>query len=722
MKKIIPLLSLGLLSAVDSYSQNPIISWQKSYGGSSYEGAYLIRQTTDNGYIVCGYNWSTDKDVHGHHGSSGWAADGWVVKLDAAGDTAWTISLGGTSDDYANAVAETPDGGFIVVLQSYSNNGDLTVNYGGTDYWLVKLTAIGQIQWKKSLNGTSYDVPLSVVVNSNHTFAVTGYSGSSNADFPANKGYEDVWVHKFDSTGSIIWKKNYGGTDTDEGWYIDKTFDGGYVIAGNSWSNDGDVSGNHGYNDCWVFRIDSVGTLLWQKSLGGSYREYGNAVQQTTDGGFIVGAMSWSDDGDVDTNKGGYDYWLIKLDGSGNIQWQKSYGSTYHDYCNSVIQSSDGGYFAAGYSGFGDADVGVSLGMEDFWILKLDNSGAVQWKEVLGGDSLDYAFSAIHTNDGGYAIAGITRSFDNDVTENNGEADLWVAKIQCNPPFTPSICLVTVDSASQKNLIVWEKTGLTGYIESFNVYKEGSFAGVYNLIVNSPVTSISEYLDIASDPKTKANRYKLSTVDTCGFESPLSSEHKTMHLTVNKGGINNEINLIWENYEGFSFGTYLIYAGSLSQFDSVDAIANTLTSYSIWPPYDSTWNDFFVAVVHPAGCTSTKMLKSYNSSKSNTASLSVNPGIERRNSVNGLINIFPNPLTEQSVIIVDIPMPAKVIVSIDNLIGQNIMTLEPESYTINGKYLIKAGHLKKALIAGIYCVRVTFDGGVYNAVKLSVIR
>ena len=135
------------------FSQNNLIEWQKSYGGTSYEGAYQVKQTSDGGYIVCGYAWSNDGDVKGHHGTNGWYPDGWVMKLNANGDTLWTKSLGGTYEDYANSVIETDDGNFVVALQSQSTDGDVSANKGGWDYWVVKLNPSGSILWEKSFGG-----------------------------------------------------------------------------------------------------------------------------------------------------------------------------------------------------------------------------------------------------------------------------------------------------------------------------------------------------------------------------------------------------------------------------------------------------------------------------------------------------------------------------------------------------------------------------------------
>ncbi|MCD6097265.1 T9SS type A sorting domain-containing protein [bacterium] len=170
---------------------------------------------------------------------------------------------------------------------------------------------------------------------------------------------------------TIQWQKCLGGSGYDYAYSIQQTDDGGFIVAGYSNSNDGDVSGNHGERDYWVVKLNSAGDLVWQKSLGGSSWDEAWSIQQTSDGGFIVAGYSESNDGDVSGHHGGYDYWVVKLDSAGDIVWQKCLGGSYWDYAYSIQQTFDGGYIVAGESRSNNGDVSGNHGWGDYWVVKL---------------------------------------------------------------------------------------------------------------------------------------------------------------------------------------------------------------------------------------------------------------------------------------------------------------------------------------------------------------
>jgi hypothetical protein len=230
--------------------------WQKSFGGSLFDRAYSIQQTTDGGYIVAGESGSTDGDVTGNHGS----ADGWVVKLDSSGKIIWQKSLGGSSIDFSNSIQQTTDGGYIVAGYSFSNSENVTGNHGDFDSWVVKLNSSGNITWQKSLGGSNRDEAKSIQQTTDGGYIVAGYSYSINGDVTGNHGGFDSWVVKLNSSGNITWQKSLGGSENDEATSIQQTTDGGYIVAGYAWSNDGDITGNHSSRDYWVVKLSSVHT------------------------------------------------------------------------------------------------------------------------------------------------------------------------------------------------------------------------------------------------------------------------------------------------------------------------------------------------------------------------------------------------------------------------------------------------------------------------------
>ena len=305
------LLALILFNGVNnkSYAQAPTIQWQKCLGGTVTDEANSIQQTSDGRFIVAGYTFSNDGDVSGNHGNS----DYWVVKLNSSGDILWQRCLGGTDDDYAYSIQQTSDGGFIVAGQTYSNDGDVSGNHGYDDAWVVKLNSSGDIEWQKCLGGTDDDYAYSIQQTSDGGFIVAGQTYSNDGDVSGNHGYDDAWVVKLNSSGDIEWQKCLGGTNDDRAYSIQQTSNGGFIVAGYTYSNDGDVSGNHGYWDTWVVKLNSSGDIEWQKCLGGTSDDYANSIQQTSDSGFIVVGYTFSNDYDVSENHGYDDAWVVKL-------------------------------------------------------------------------------------------------------------------------------------------------------------------------------------------------------------------------------------------------------------------------------------------------------------------------------------------------------------------------------------------------------------------------
>lgn len=423
MKKII--LYFALSANICALAQVPAIQWQKSFGGSNYDNAACIKQTSDGGYIVAGSTESVNGDVTMNHGLK----DCWVVKLNGSGILQWQKSFGGTSDDVANSISQTSDGGFILAGYSYSNNGDMTANHGSEDFWVAKLDASGSLQWQKSLGGTSSDIAKSVIQTPDGGYLVAGTTYSNDNDVSGAHGSSDGWLVKLDTSGVVQWQKAVGGTVNDRANYIQNTSDGGYVMAGSTFSNDGDVSVNHGSNDSWIVKLSVSGAIQWQKTLGGTNAEEANSIEQTTDGGYVLGNYSYSNDGDVMGNHGSSDCWVVKTDSNAVIEWQKSLGGSGDDIANTVQQTTDGGFIMIGNTVSNNQEVSGNHGLYDVWIIMFSQSGVVQWLKTLGGTGVDFAANILQTTDGGYALTAYTGSHDGDVTSNHGQTDYWVVKL-----------------------------------------------------------------------------------------------------------------------------------------------------------------------------------------------------------------------------------------------------------------------------------------------------
>ena len=419
-------------AAVIANAQNlPVLQAQKCLGGGSNDLAKIIQQTKDGGCIVAGYSFSNDGDVSGNHGNL--YPDCWIVKLSNRGAIQWQKCLGGSGDDEANSIQQTKDGGYIVAGFTLSNDGDVSGNHGFSDYWVVKLNSTGAIQWQKCLGGNSWERAQSVQQTADGGYIVAGNSNSNDGNVSGNHGTDDFWIVKLSNAGAIQWQKCLGGSDGETPYSIQQTTDGGYIVAGFTLSNDGDVSGNHGYFDYWIVKLNSAGAIQWQKCLGGTgVYDIAYSIQQTADEGYIVAGETSSNNGDVSGNHGFGDYWVVKLTGAGIIQWQKCLGGSDCDKAYSIRQTTDGGYIVAGSTGSKDGDVSNKHGRADYWVVKLTGAGVIEWQKCLGGNMNDNAYSIEQTTDGGYIVAGVSDSNNGDVYGNHGGDDYWLVKLSAS--------------------------------------------------------------------------------------------------------------------------------------------------------------------------------------------------------------------------------------------------------------------------------------------------
>ncbi len=272
-----------------------------------------------------------------------------VASLSAQPAIQWQKTYGGSSHDQLYSIQQTTDGGYISVGVTTSNNGDVFGNHGGFEFWVVKLTENGSIQWKKSFGGSNNDWPYYIQQTNDGGYIMSGMTMSNNGNVSGNHGDRDGWVVKLNEAGGIQWAKTLGGSGPDEAWSVIQTSDGGYIVAGSSGSNDGDVTVNHGFNDVWIVKLSEAGVIQWQKSLGGSNLDGAKSIIQTADGGYILAGESMSNDGNVSVNHGNTDFWIVKLNVEGAIEWEKSLGGIGLDVARSVCQLNNGSYVVAGY-------------------------------------------------------------------------------------------------------------------------------------------------------------------------------------------------------------------------------------------------------------------------------------------------------------------------------------------------------------------------------------
>ncbi|PKL84743.1 MAG: hypothetical protein CVV22_11180 [Ignavibacteriae bacterium HGW-Ignavibacteriae-1] len=415
------------VNQIDPNNPAPQIEWQKTYGGSKDDRAYSIQETSDGGYIVVGESRSNDGDVTENKGDY----DVWIFKLTIDGIIEWQKTYGGSNEDFAYSIKETKDSGYIVAGWTRSNDGDVTENKGYYDYdvWILKLTFDGSLEWQKTFGGRHLDFAQSIQETSDGGYIVAGNASSEDGDVTDSKGLGDVWVVKLSIDGNIEWQKTFGGSETDYANSIEKTRDGGYIVAGQSRSNDGDVSKNKGEHDVWILKLSTDGNIEWQMSFGGSSLEFAFSAHETKDGGYIVVGFAESNDGDITNNKGSWDAWVLKLRFDGSLEWQNTFGGSGSDSFRSVQEASNGGYVIVGSTGSNNGDVTKNKGMSDALVIKYEIDGSIEWQKTYGGTLSDGLRSIQETSDGSYIVAGFSNSNDGDVTENKGQSDVWVVKL-----------------------------------------------------------------------------------------------------------------------------------------------------------------------------------------------------------------------------------------------------------------------------------------------------
>ncbi|MEJ7912457.1 MAG: hypothetical protein WKF70_04835, partial [Chitinophagaceae bacterium] len=434
-----------LFSAAATAFAQPSIQWQKCLGGTNEDYANSIRSTKDGGSIVVGGASSNNGDVTSSNGSS----DFWVVKLNAAGSIQWQKALGGTGSEMANSVEQTSDDGYIIAGYTFSNNLTVSGNSGFQDFWLVKLDVNGNLQWQKSLGGSSMDYAYSVIQTADGGYLAGGNTSSTNGAVTGNHGGDDGWIVKLDAGGAIMWQKCYGGSGLDEIRSVYQSVEGGYIMTGYTTSVDGDVSGNHGASDLWVIKIGAQGNIEWQKAFGGNSFDAGYKILPTSDGGYMISGNTRSNDGDASGNHGDLDAWLVKIDATGMLQWQKCYGGSGADWAISFFQTPDNNYIVGAQTLSYNGDAVGNHGGLDKLILKISNAGALQWKKCFGGSQWDYLDEIVPTPDGSFISTGSARSNDGDVEGLHGSGyDLWVVK------YGPDLrCLPSVRIAASRNNI-----------------------------------------------------------------------------------------------------------------------------------------------------------------------------------------------------------------------------------------------------------------------------
>jgi hypothetical protein len=375
MKLFIPFILFSFLSnAIVSHAQQIDTVWTKTFGGADWDNAASVHQTDDGGYILAGFTESLGNGPR----------DLWLVKTNDMGDTLWTRTYGGSNQENGYQARQTAEGGYVVVGQTNSFNS------AGYDLYFLRLNAAGDTAWTKTYGGSGSDNGRDIKIVSTGGYIISGSLGSDAWILRTNEsgdtlwttimdqgesevaesvceapdggfvavgatgafGVADVYLIKVNNIGDSLWAKTFGGPGYDWGHAILGTSEGGYIVVGTT------QTFGAGDNDIWLLRMDASGDTLWTRTIGTSETERGFSISNTADGGYIISGMTNAN------TSGGDDGFIIKTDSAGTVQWSKSIGGMAEEWILSVEQTSDSGYIACGFTAsFGE-------GNRDMWMLK----------------------------------------------------------------------------------------------------------------------------------------------------------------------------------------------------------------------------------------------------------------------------------------------------------------------------------------------------------------
>ena len=313
------------------------------------------------------------------------------VSFAQAPDTLWTNTFGGSGIERSRHGIQVSDGGYLIVGYTTSFGA------GSDDVWIVKATSSGAFDWYSVFGGENADRAYSVTETADGGFLVGGYTLSYGA------GGIDGWVIKTDASGTLVWEKTYGGSADDVVHSVIQCSDGNYIFCGST------ASQGAGMRDAWLVKADTNGNIIWEKTYGDAQENHGRRVIQVSDGGYAIAGGT--------TNRGGdLDMWIIKTDSSGNLVWESSPGGSDDDFAWAIAEALDGGFIVTGRT------VSFSAGGNDLWLVKTDNTCAVEWDEAYGGVGNEYGRSVIVMPDSGYVLSGWTSTW------GAGDLDIYLLR------------------------------------------------------------------------------------------------------------------------------------------------------------------------------------------------------------------------------------------------------------------------------------------------------
>lgn len=465
-----------------SFSQLPSVDWESIFGGSLEDWSFKTLQITGGDYFLLGNSNSSDGDLTNSYGN----ADIWITRLDQNGVIIWSKSFGGSDMDTGNDIIQLSDQNLLVIGTTKSSDGNISYKNGYWDAWLLKIDLNGNLIWESTFGGLGCEVEgTSIIETTNHDLVLACTAQYSGGMVTSNNGAKDIWVVKTDFNGNMIWEMNFGGSGDDVNPDILEDVDLGYIIGCSASSNDFDVQNNHGGYDFCLFKLNPLGNLLWTNSYGGSgggWSEQFYEISEAIDGGFILVGRTFSYNGDVSGNHGGYDMWVVKVNSLGTLQWQKCIGGDDFDAGHRIISYNNMSYLILGETGSIDGDFTGLTPQSGDVLLNIDITGNMLWKYSFTECCNDfYGWSLLNTSDGGILAGSVTQNFNNQFSNYHGSYDIKLTKF--NPPSSGMSLIGNSESQVCKifDLLGKETIKQVNQIQ-FYQYENGTVERVYIIL------------------------------------------------------------------------------------------------------------------------------------------------------------------------------------------------------------------------------------------------
>lgn len=403
--------------------------WSKSFGGSDEDHVHCVTPTADGGFLTIGYTKSNDGDIFQKVSLQ---EDVWLSKFSNDGALLWSKTYGGSLDEYGYSVLENPDGTLLVAGYSKSADVDVPSNLGMHDFFIFKTDSQGNIIWKKSFGFSSHDHAHKIINTSDGGYFIAGfvdYAGIGKGVATLH-GVGEFYGLKIDANGTKLWDCYFGGTQNDRVFDVVEANDLGLVMVGYSESNDFDADDNHGSYDFWAVKVNNTGSLVWKKSFGGSAIDQAYGIVKTTNNSYLIAGVSNSNDGNLSENLGQNDVWVIHINDAGNLLWEKSYGGSGFDFGSSIKSLANSQFLVSGHTRSNDGLFPENKGENDVFAMIIDINGQVQWQQTYGGSQIDLGIDAVPLRDNSIVIVGESTSSDFDFSENKGMTDLVLVKVK----------------------------------------------------------------------------------------------------------------------------------------------------------------------------------------------------------------------------------------------------------------------------------------------------